>query len=69
MGIIIGVLMIAIAILFLHEIILSIFGLMFGLLIASIAILLSFFTITLTLLAMVILGVLCLVGLVISILI
>ena len=69
MGIIIGVLMIAVAILFLHEIILSIFGLMFGLLIASIAILLSFFTITLTLLAMVILGVLCLVGLVISILI
>ena len=46
MGIIIGVLILTLGILFLHEIILSIFGLMFGLLIASIAILISIVSFT-----------------------
>ena len=69
MGIIIGVLMLTLGILLLHEIILSVFGLMFGLLIASLAILISFVSFTFVVAAMVIFGVLCLMGLVISILI
>ena len=69
MGIIIGVLMLTLGILFLHEIILSIFGLMFGLLIASIAILISIVSFTFVAATMVIVGVLCAIGLVISILI
>ena len=69
MGIIIGVLMLALGILLLHEIILSVFGLMFGLLIASLAILISIVSFTFVMATMVIVGVLCLMGLVISILI
>jgi hypothetical protein len=69
MGIIIGVLMLTLGILLLHEIILSVFGLMFGLLIASLAILISIVSFTFVVAAMVIVGVLCLMGLVISILI
>ena len=69
MGIIIGVLMLTLGILFLHEIILSVFGLMFGLLIASIAILISIVSFTFVAATMVIVGVLCVIGLVVSILI
>ena len=69
MGIIISVLMLTLGILFLHEIILSVFGLMFGLLIASIAILISIVSFTFVAATMVIVGVLCVIGLVISILI
>ena len=69
MGIIIGVLMLTLGILFLHEIILSVFGLMFGLLIASIAILISIVSFTFVMATMVIVGVSCLMGLIISILI
>jgi len=69
MGIIIGVLMLTLGILLLHEIILSVFGLMFGLLIASLAILISIVSFTFVVATMVIVGVLCLIGLVISILI
>ena len=69
MGIIIGVLMLTLGVLFLHEIILSVFGLMFGLLIASIAILISIVSFTFVAATMVIVGVLCVIGLVISILI
>ena len=69
MGIIIGVLMLTLGILLLHEIILSVFGLMFGLLIASLAILISIASFTFVVATMVIVGVLCLKGLVISILI
>ena len=69
MGIIIGVLMLTLGILFLHEIILSVFGLMLGLLIASLAILISIVSFTFVMAAMVIVGVLCLMGLVFSILI
>ena len=69
MGIIIGVLMLTLGILFLHEIILNVFGLMFGLLIASIAILISIVSFTFVAATMVIVGVLCVIGLVISILI
>ena len=69
MGIIIGVLMLTLGILLLHEIILSIFGLMFGLLIASLAILIIIVSFTFVMATMVIVGVLCLMGLIISILI
>lgn len=69
MGIIIGVLMLTLGILFLHEIILSVFGLMFGLLITSLAILVSFVSFTLVMATIMIVGVLCLMGLIISILI
>jgi hypothetical protein len=69
MGIIIGVLMLTLGILLLHEIILSVFGLMFGLLIASLAILISIVSFTFVVATMVIVGVLCLMGLVIGILI
>ena len=69
MGIIIGILMLTLGILFLHEIILGVFGLMFGLLIASLAILISIVSFTFVVATMVIVGVLCLMGLVISILI
>ena len=69
MGIIIGVLMLTLGILFLHEIFLSVFGLMFGLLIASLAILISIVSFTFVVATMVIVGVLCLMGLIISILI
>ena len=69
MGIIIGVLMLTLGILFLHEIILSVFALMFGLLLASLAILISIVSFTFVLATMVIVGVLCLMGLIISILI
>ena len=69
MGIIIGIVMLTLGILFLHEIILSIFGLMFGLLIASIAILISIVSFTFVAATMVIVGVLCVIGLVMSILI
>ena len=69
MGIIIGVLMLTLGILLLYEIILSVFGLMFGLLIASLAILISIVSFTFVVATMVIVGVLCLMGLVISILI
>ena len=69
MGIIIGVLMLTLGILFLHEIFLSVFGLMFGLLIASLAILISIVSFTFVVATMVIVGVLCLIGLIISILI
>jgi hypothetical protein len=61
--------MLTLGILLLHEIILSVFGLMFGLLIASLAILISIVSFTFVVAAMVIVGVLCLMGLVISILI
>jgi hypothetical protein len=67
MGIIIGVLMLTLGILFLHEIILSVFGLMFGLLIASLAILISIVSFTFVMAAMVIVGILCFMGLVFSI--
>ena len=69
MGIIIGVLMLTLGILFLHEIILSVFGLMFGLLITSLAILVSIVRFTLVMATIMIVGVLCLMGLIISILI
>ena len=69
MGIIIGVLMLTLGILFLHEIILRVFGLMFGLLIASLAIIVSIVSFTFVMATMVIIGVLCLMGLIISILI
>ena len=69
MGIIIGILMLTLGILFLHEIILGVFGLMFGLLIASLAILISIVSFTFVMATMVIVGVLCLMGLIISILI
>ena len=69
MGIIIGVLMLTLGILFLHEIILSVFGLMFGLLVASLAILISIVSFTFVVAMMMIVGVLCVIGLVISILI
>ena len=69
MGIIIGVLMLTLGILLLHEIILSVFGLMFGLLIASLAILISIVSFAFVVATMVIVGVLCLMGLIISILI
>ena len=69
MGIIIGILMLTLGILFLHEIILGVFGLMFGLLIASLAILISIVSFTFVVATMVIVGVLCLMGLIISILI
>ena len=61
--------MLTLGILLLHEIILSVFGLMFGLLIASLAILMSIVSFAFVVAAMVIVGVLCLMGLVISILI
>jgi len=69
MGIIIGVLILTLGILFLHEIILSIFGLMFGLLIASLTMFVSIVSFTFVMATMVIVGVLCLMGLIISILI
>ena len=69
MGIIIGILMLTLGILFLHEIILGVFGLMFGLLIASLAILISIVSFTFVVATMVIVGVLYLMGLIISILI
>tara|TARA_B100000900_G_scaffold402712_1_gene408867 strand:+ start:251 stop:460 length:210 start_codon:yes stop_codon:yes gene_type:complete len=69
MGIIIGVLMLTLGILFLHKIILSVFGLMFGLLIASLAILISIVSFAFVAAMMVIVGVLCVIGLIISILI
>ena len=69
MGIIIGVLMLTLGILFLHEIILSIFGLMFGLLIASLTMFVSIVSFTFVMATMVIVGVLCLMGVIISILI
>ena len=69
MGIIIGVLMLPLGILFLHEIILSVFGLMFGLLIASLAIIVSIVSFIFVVSSMVIVGVLCVIGLIISILI
>jgi hypothetical protein len=69
MGIIIGVLMLTLGILFLHKIILSVFGLMFGLLIASLAILISIVSFAFVAAMMLIVGVLCVIGLIISILI
>jgi len=69
MGIIIGVLILTLGILFLHEIILSVFGLMFGLLVASLAILISILSFTFVVATMLIVGVLCVIGLIISILI
>ena len=69
MGIIIGVLMLTLGVLFLHEIILSVFGLMFGLLITSLAILVSIVSFTIVMATIMIVGVLCLMGLIISILI
>ena len=69
MGIIIGVLRLALGILFLHEIILSVFSLMFGLLVASLAILISILSFTFVVATMLIMGVLCVIGLIISILI
>ena len=69
MGIIIGVLMLTLGILFLQEIILSVFGLMLGLMIASLAILISIVSFTFVMATMAIVGVLCVIGLVISILI
>ena len=69
MGIIIGVLMLTLGILFLQEIILSVFGLMLGLMIASLAILINIVSFTFVMATMVIVGVLCVIGLVISILI
>ena len=69
MGIIIGVLILTLGILFLHEIILSVFGLMFGLLVASLAILISIVSFTFVVTTMVMVGVLCVIGLIISILI
>ncbi len=61
--------MLTLGILFLHEIILSVFGLMFGLLVASLAILISIVSFTFVVAMMMIVGVLCVIGLVISILI
>ena len=69
MGIIIIILMLTLGVLFLHEITLSVFGLMLGLLIASLAILISIVSFTFVMATMVIVGVLCVIGLVISILI
>ena len=69
MGIIIGVLIMTLGILFLHEIILSVFGLTFGLLVASLAILTSIVSFTFVMASMVIVGILCVIGLIISILI
>ncbi len=69
MGIVIGVLMLTLGILFLHEIILSIFSLMFGLLVASLIILISIVSFTFILAIMVVVGVLCVIGLIFSILI
>ena len=69
MGIVIGVLMLTLGILFLHEIILSIFSLMFGLLVASLTILISIVSFTFILAIMVVVGVLCVIGLIFSILI
>ena len=69
MGIIIGVLILTLGILFLHEIILSVFGLTFGLLVASLAILTSIVSFTFVMASMVIVGILCVIGLIISILI
>ena len=69
MGIIIGILMLTLGILFLHEIVLSVFGLMFGLMIASLVILISIMSFTFVMATMVIVGFLCLMGLIISILI
>ena len=69
MGIIIGVLMLTLGILFLHEIILSVFGLMFGLLVVSLAILISILSFTFVVATMLIVGVLFVIGLIISILI
>ena len=69
MGIIIGVLILTLGILFLHEIILSVFGLTFGLLVASLVILTSIVSFTLVMASMVIVGILCVIGLIISILI
>ena len=58
MGIIIGVLILTLGILFLHEILLSVFGLMFGLLVASLAILISIVSFAFLVATMVIVGVL-----------
>ena len=69
MGIIIGVLILTLGILFLHEIILSVFGLMFGLLVALLAILISILSFTFVVATMLIVGVLFVIGLIISILI
>ena len=69
MGIVIGVLMLTLGILFLHEIILSIFSLMFGLLVASLIILISIVSFTFILAIMVVVEVLCVIGLIFSILI
>ncbi len=69
MGIIIGVLILTLGILFLHEIILSVFGLTFGLLVASLVILTSIVSFTFVMASMVIVGILCVIGLIISILI
>ena len=69
MGIIIGVLMLTLGVLFLHKIILGIFGLFFGFLIVSLAILVSIVSLTFVMAAMVIVGVLCVLGLIIGILI
>jgi len=69
MGIIIGVLMLTLGVLFLHKIILGIFGLFFGFLIVSLAILVSIVSLTFVMATMVIVGVLCVLGLIIVILI
>ena len=69
MGIVIGVLMLTLGILFMHEIILSIFSLMFGLLVASLIILISIVSFTFILAIMVVVGVLSVIGLIFSILI
>ncbi len=69
MGIIIGVLMLTLGVLFLHKIILGIFGLFFGFLIVSLAILVSIVSLTFVMTTMVIVGVLCVIGLIIGILI
>ena len=69
MGIIIGVLMLTLGVLFLHKIIIGIFGLFFGFLIVSLAILVSIVSLTFVMAAMVIVGVLCVLGLIIGILI
>ena len=69
MGIIIGVLMLTLGVLFLHKIIIGIFGLFFGFLIVSLAILVSIVSLTFVMATMVIVGVLCVIGLIIGILI
>ncbi len=69
MGIIIGVLMLTLGVLFLHKIIIGIFGLFFGFLIVSLAILVSIVSLTFVMATMVIVGVLCVLGLIIVILI